>query len=187
MWATATYHALRASPFSARPLPSKLLRMRRFLTVAVVFSFACAISAQAQDSTATATTTGKSVWQGVFTESQAARGDTEHQTNCLSCHGTEKYAGEAFTKNWIGRTAFDLFDQLKTTMPDDNPGSLNAQQYVDIIAFIFKVNGLPAGTDSLTTDTEALRLIKIDPKPDKQTALRPMYHPHSPFTSTTMR
>ena len=173
-------------PFSARLSTSKFLRMRRFLSLIVVLSFATA-SAEAQDSTAAAPATGKSVWKGVFTESQAARGDTEHQTNCTTCHGTEKYAGEAFTKNWIGRTAFDLFDQLKTTMPDDNPGSLSAQQYVDIIAFIFKVNGLPAGTDSLTTDTEALRLIKIDPKPDKQTALRPMYHPHSPIASTTMR
>ena len=161
--------------------------MRRFLHLAVVLSFAAA-SAEAQDSSSTAApANGKSVWMGVFTESQAARGDTEHQTNCTSCHGTEKYAGEAFTKNWIGRTAFDLFDQLKTTMPDDNPGSLSAQQYVDIIAFIFKVNGLPAGTDSLTTDTEALRLIKIEAKPDKQTALRPMYHPHSQTTSTTTR
>lgn len=168
-----------------RSLP-KLLRMRRFLTAAAVLFFAFT-SAEAQDSTAAVPASGKSVWTGVFTESQAARGDTEHQTNCTTCHGTEKYAGEAFTTNWIGRTAFDLFDQLKTTMPDDNPGSLSAQQYVDIIAFIFKVNGLPAGTDSLTTDTEALRLIKIDPKPDKQTALRPMYHPHSPITSTTAR
>ena len=174
-------------PFPARPSSLKFLRMRRFLPFAALLSFAFA-SAEAQDSTAAKpATAGKSVWQGVFTEAQAARGDAEHQTNCIACHGTEKYAGEPFTKNWIGRTAFDLFDQLKTTMPDDNPGSLSAQQYVDIIAYIFKVNGLPAGTDSLTTDVEALRLIKIDPKPDKQTALRPMYHPHSSPTSTTQR
>ena len=175
-------------PVRFRRVPSlpKFLRMRRFLGLVVVLSVAAA-SAQAQDSSAAAPAGGKSVWKGVFTESQATRGDTEHQTNCTSCHGTEKYAGEAFTKNWIGRTAFDLFDQLKTTMPDDNPGSLSAQQYVDIIAFIFKVNGLPAGADSLTTDTEALRQIKIDPKPASQTALRPMYHPHSPIASTTAR
>jgi mono/diheme cytochrome c family protein len=162
--------------------------MRRFLPVAAVLSFAFASAGQAQDSsTAKPASTGKSVWQGVFTESQAARGDTEHQTNCTACHGSEKYAGEPFTKNWMGRTAYDLFDQLKTTMPDDNPGSLSAQQYVDIIAYIFKVNGLPAGSDSLTTDLEALRLIKIEPKPDKQTALRPMYHAHAPLTPTTTR
>ena len=30
-------------------------------------------------------------------------------------------------------------------------------------------------------------VIKIDPKPDKQTALRPMYHPHALLTPTTTR
>ena len=138
--------------------------MRRLFIFLVSASAATAARAQ-NDSTA-----GKSVWQGVYTEAEAARGDTEHQNNCLACHGTEKYAGEAFTKNWIGRTVFDLFDQLKTTMPDDNPGGLSVQQYKDVVAYILKVNGIPAGTDSLPGDPEALRLLKIDAKPNKQTA-----------------
>ena len=142
---------------------------------------AIAATAQAQSSTDSTAAAGKSVWKGVYTEAEASRGDTEHQNNCTSCHGTEKYAGDAFTKNWIGRTVFDLFDQLKTTMPDDNPGGLSAQQYKDIVAYILRTNGIPAGTDSLPGDPEALRLLKIDAKPaDKQTSLRspPMYHPH---------
>lgn len=148
---------------------------------------------------------GKSVLRGVFTEEQAAKGDTEHQTNCTTCHGTEKYTGEAFTKAWVGRTAFDLFDQLKATMPDDNPGSLSVQQYVDIIAYIFKSNGFPAGTEVLPADPEALRVIKIEAKPagagqtgllsrrvvprvdSRSRALRPMYHPHTPISATATR
>lgn len=118
--------------------------------------------ASAQDSTAAA---GKSVWQGVYTDAQAARGESEQQNNCAACHGTEKYSGEAFTKAWIGRTAFDLFDQIKTTMPDDNPGGLSVQQYTDVVAYIFKINGMPAGTQALPADPEALRLIKIEAKP----------------------
>ena len=137
-------------------------------------------SARAQTTDSTA---GKSVWLGVYTEEQATRGDTEHQNNCSSCHGTEKYTGEAFAKNWLGRTVFDLFDQIKTTMPDDNPGGLSVQQYKDVVAYILKANGIPAGTDSLPGDPEAMRLLKIDAKPAKQTALRPMYHPHF-FLST---
>jgi hypothetical protein len=140
----------------------------------------------------------------VYSEAQAARGDTEHQNNCSACHGTEKYSGDAFAKAWIGRTAFDLFDQIKTTMPDDNPGGLSVQQYTDIVAFIFKVNGMPAGPDSLPADPEAMRRIKIDAKPDKQTALgrsgapligvsqslvrpRPMFHPHAALPPTAAR
>ena len=128
----------------------------------------------------------------------------EHSTNCTSCHGTEKYTGDAFTKNWVGRTVFDLFDQLKTTMPDDNPGGLSAQQYKDIVAYILKINGLPSGTDSLPADPEAMRLIKIDAKPDKPSSpgghgsdamlgllqsirARPMYHPHVPIPPTATR
>lgn len=148
----------------------------------------------------------KSVLAGVYTEEQARVGDGEHQANCSACHGTENYAGEAFTKNWVGRTAFDLFDQLKTTMPEDNPGGLSAQQYTDIIAYIFKINGLPAGTAALPADPEALRLIKIESRPagspaqlDRRSAvprrstlvgatrLARTYHPHLPVAPTARR
>ena len=155
----------------------------------------------AQDSTAS---TGKSVWKGVYTDAQATRGEGEQQNNCAACHGTEKYSGEAFTKAWYGRTAFDLFDQIKTTMPDDNPGGLSVQQYTDVVAYIFKINGIPAGSDSLSSDPEVLRQIKIEPKPAGATALRhsvppvnavghrsaslrPMYHPHVPRLPTATR
>ena len=173
--------------------------MRRQLLSALCLSVLVPFVAAAQDSTAAS---GKSVWKGVYTEAQATRGDSEHQTNCSNCHGTEKYIGEAFTKAWVGRTVFDLFDQLKATMPDDNPGGLSVQQYTDIIAYILKINGMPAGTDSLPADPEALRTVKIDAKPAQQTAarrsvpaavgvthlrsakLRPLYHPHAPVSPT---
>jgi mono/diheme cytochrome c family protein len=157
--------------------------MSRFLLfLAAPLLIAGIAQAQSTDSTA-----GKSVWLGVYTEEQAARGDTEHRNNCSSCHGTEKYSGDNFTKNWVGRTVFDLFDQIRTTMPDDNPGGLSAQQYKDVVAYILKTNGIPAGTDSLPSDPEAMRLLKIDAKPNKQTALRPTYHPHAHISATATR
>ena len=181
--------------------------MRSQLLTALCLSILTPIAARAQDSTAA---TGKSIWKGVYTEAQAGRGEAEQQNNCAACHGTEKYSGEAFTKGWVGRTAFDLFDQIKTTMPDDNPGGLSVQQYTDVVAYIFKINGFPAGTDSLSSDPEALRQIKIEPKPAGQTSLfrrsvptavgvnvavrhprsapvRPMYHPHVSRTPTATR
>ena len=141
--------------------------MRSFLLLAALLLLAIS-AARAQSTDSTAAAGGKSVWQGVYTEEQATRGTSEHQNNCTSCHGAEKYAGDVFVKNWVGRTVFDLFDLLRTTMPDDNPGGLTAQQYKDIVAYILKTNGIPAGTDSLPGDPEALRLIKIDEKPVKQ-------------------
>jgi cytochrome c1 len=160
--------------------------MRR-LPFLLVVSAVTVTSAKAQGTADSTAGAGKSVWKGVYTEEQASRGDAEHQNNCTSCHGAEKYAGEAFAKNWVGRTVFDLFDQIKTTMPDDNPGGLTAQQYKDIVAYILKTNGIPAGTDSLPGDPEAMRLLKIDLKPDKQTSLRPMYHPHAVISPTATR
>src|SRR3982751_4098650 len=147
--------------------------MRRFF-VLVFFSAVAATAAHAQtpDSTAPAAP-GKSALQGVYADGQAARGDNEHASNCTSCHSTTNYAGAAFVKTWVGRTAFDLFDQLRTTMPDDSPGSLSLQQYVDIVAYILKINGYPAGTDSLSTDPEALRLVRLEAKKDSQTARVP--------------
>jgi hypothetical protein len=171
---------------------------------AVLASLAVVTSANAQSTDSTANR-GKSVLQGVYSEEQATRGDGEHQANCTTCHSTENYAGDAFVKAWVGRTAFDLFDQLKTTMPEDNPGGLSAQQYTDIIAYIFKVNGYPAGAEALPADPEALRLVKIEAKPaGTQTARgehsaargasRPgpyrvsaSYHPHAPASPTARR
>ena len=163
--------------------------MRRFFAC-FFLSAAAMTSARAQtpDSTAPAVP-GKSALQGVYTDGQASRGDNEHAANCTSCHSTTNYAGAAFVKTWVGRTAFDLFDQLRTTMPDDSPGSLSQQQYVDIVAYILKINGYPSGADSLSTDPEALRLIRLEAKKDSQTAFaprpqrvtspRPMYHAHA--------
>jgi mono/diheme cytochrome c family protein len=141
--------------------------MRRLFLLALTLSPAVAVTtAVAQTPDSTAKTATKSVWQGVYSEDQASRGNNEHSTNCTSCHGTEKYTGDAWAKSWVGRTIFDLYDQLRTTMPDDNPGGLSAQQYKVIVAYIMKLNGLPAGTDSLPDDAEALRLIKIEAKHD---------------------
>ena len=170
--------------------------MRRFL-LPISFLVLAVSSARAQDSSASPpATNGKSVLKGVFTDAQASRGDNEHQSFCTSCHSTTNYVSAAFTKAWVGRTVFDLFEQLRTTMPDDSPGSLSQQQYIDIVAYILKINGFPSGTDSLSTDPEALRVIKIEAKRDSQTTvaprssglvvasplqstgLRPIYHPH---------
>jgi hypothetical protein len=145
--------------------------MRRFFLFFLLSAVAIT-SARAQTPDSTPHPPGKSALQGVYTDGQATRGDNEHAANCTSCHSTTNYAGAAFVKTWVGRTAFDLFDQLRTTMPDDSPGSLSQQQYVDIVAYILKINGYPSGADSLSTDPEALRLIRLEAKTDSQTAKR---------------
>ena len=98
---------------------------------------------------------------GVFSDSQAVRGETVYNSVCASCHTTSFHTDEQFRFNWFGRTVFDLFKTLKTTMPEDNPGGLSDDDYSRVIAYILKLNGFHAGTDSLTSDTLAMKRIRI--------------------------
>lgn len=104
---------------------------------------------------------------GVYTEAQAARGEAQFATNCAPCHGSSAQGnGEApaltgaeFTSDWIGLTLGDLFDRIRTTMPQDQPGKLSRDQYADITAFILKINGYPAGQKDLDKRSEYLKAI----------------------------
>jgi S-disulfanyl-L-cysteine oxidoreductase SoxD len=125
----------------------------------------CAASSRAvgQDGTAPVATT-KSTLQGVYTDVQADRGKTLHETACTSCHNTDAYSGSAFQTSWIGRTLYDFFDLVRTTMPNDNPGSLSRQQYADVVAYVLKLNGFPAGAADVPSGDDSLKVIKIEGK-----------------------
>jgi len=113
---------------------------------------------------------GPSVWSGVYTPEQARRGETAYLQTCASCHGpaldggdmTPPLVGGAFTSNWNDLTVGDLFDRIRTTMPLDNPGRLSRPQTADVIAFVLKANGWPAGTAELAPDPAALKQIRIE-------------------------
>jgi hypothetical protein len=85
--------------------------------------------------------------------------------NCTVCHDAVGYTGETFSQNWLDRSAFDFFDRLRTTMPNDNPGRLARNEYVDVLAYIFSLNGYPAGGEEMGTDDDVLRRVRIDLKP----------------------
>lgn len=109
----------------------------------------------------------RSVMSGVFTAEQVTKGRAAHRAFCLSCHGAEAYTGEPFETMWIGRTVFDFFDALRTTMPNDEPGKLTTEEYVDVIAYILNLNGYPPGAQSLAYDENELRKVRIDSLPPR--------------------
>ncbi|MGQ0646861.1 MAG: c-type cytochrome [Gemmatimonadaceae bacterium] len=120
-------------------------------------------SLQAQSDT---TATGeRSVLRGVFNAEQVARGRAGHRAQCSSCHGAEAYTGESFAKAWLGRTVFDFFDFVRSTMPEDSPGKLPIAEYVDIIAYVLNLNGYPQGETELPADETALKKVRIDSLP----------------------
>jgi S-disulfanyl-L-cysteine oxidoreductase SoxD len=125
-----------------------------------------AAGAPASAQTDTAAAAGaRSVMSGVYSAGQAERGQAAHKISCLGCHGAENYTGETFEKAWLNRTVFDFLDRLRNTMPDDNPGSVKHEDYVDIIAYILSVNGYPPGEKDLSYSEDSLRLVRIDVKP----------------------
>jgi cytochrome c len=119
-----------------------------------------------------------SVWDGVYTPKQAERGEELFHKDCSTCHGekltgkpeedTPPLAGQRFTTEWNNRPVGDLFKKILRTMPQDDPGSLNAQQSVDLVAFILSVNVFPAGDVELPSDDKALAVIRIEAKPKQK-------------------
>lgn len=108
---------------------------------------------------------------GVYTDEQAARGLAAYKTSCASCHGQSlegsgaanpPLAGSDFTGNWSGQTLNDLFDKIQTMMPADHPGTLSRATNAAIVAYILKMNKLPAGKNELPTNAEALKQIQFD-------------------------
>ena len=97
----------------------------------------------------------------VFTAPQATRGEREWRANCARCHKLSEHSGEAFATKWHMRRVSDLYDILVNTMPQDEPGSLSDAQYVDIIAYLLRTNGMPAGSKALSSSLETMRSIRI--------------------------
>lgn len=98
---------------------------------------------------------------GSYTVEQAARGQDVFRRICAACHAPIQFTSSGFRDGWNGRTAFELFDQIRTTMPQDNPGRLRREQYADVVAYLFKLNGQPAGSSQLAADSESLRRVQI--------------------------
>jgi polar amino acid transport system substrate-binding protein len=131
-----------------------------------VVSCLSAIVLRGQEPPAAAAST---VWDKVYTEAQATRGKDAYMTECSACHsedlGGSGYApalkGDDFTFTWNDKSVGDFFDRVRKLMPPDNPGSLPAERYRDIIAFILQENKYPSGDQELSSESPALRQIKI--------------------------
>ena len=116
-----------------------------------------------------------SVWDGVYSDQQAARGAALYQTACASCHGdklqgkgqTPALAGSDFVMDWNGMTVGDLFDKMQTSMPADKPGSLSREQNASLVAYLLSANKFPSGTAELSSDADRLRQIRFEAAPAK--------------------
>ena len=128
--------------------------MKRNLLLAVTLLMTVLFaSAQEEEET-------RSVQSGVYTEEQAERGAKLFEETCVSCHKPGEFGDGAYMDGWSGQTAHDMIELIRTTMPQDNPGSLKRKDYVDVAAHLFRMNGLHAGDAEM--DVNSVKRIRIE-------------------------
>ena len=136
------------------------------ISASVIF-VTCAGSVVASTQQAAA---GKSVWDGVYTTAQADRGKKLFGENCVECHmdnlrgdggDIPTLVGDEFLTEWADKSLDALFRRAQSTMPQDSPGSLPAQTYVDILTYVLQANKLPAGKVELKGDAVLMKAITI--------------------------
>lgn len=125
----------------------------------VALSAGTASRLEAQVDSARTDSTAKTI----INQEQAVRGMSVFTKTCVECHTKTDVTGADFKIKWHGRPAYDLFEVIRTTMPDDKPGSLTQDQYVDVVAYLLRINGAAAGGAALvSTDTAGLKKAKME-------------------------
>ena len=61
----------------------------------------------------------------------------------------------------------ELSARMQKLMPPERPGSLQAQTYIDIIAFMLQKNAFPAGNMELSADPAALHILITASRPGR--------------------
>src|SRR3954470_2300796 len=131
------------------------MMLKILTTVLMVAAAGSLLNAQAAD------TKPRTVWDGVYTDAQAARATATFSQSCSNCHtlaqdGNRPLTGDAFWKGFTQKTVADLLTFVKTNMPNGvNAGSLSAPTYNDLVALILKSNGFPSGGTEVSPDSVA--------------------------------
>jgi mono/diheme cytochrome c family protein len=111
----------------------------------------------------------QTVWSGVYSDSQAYRGEKVADTTCIGCHGPRldggdsgpKLVGEMFLANWSSQSVGVMFDWIREAMPAEAPGTLSKEETAAIVAYILKLNKMPPGKLDLSTERAVLDRINI--------------------------
>ena len=109
------------------------------------------------------------VWDGIYTNEQADRGEQLYADRCARCHGdglqgieaAPPLVGPAFYANWDGESLDALFERMRMSMPQDRPGSLTRAENTDLLAYMLRVGKYPSGTRLLDAQGGALTRIRV--------------------------
>jgi mono/diheme cytochrome c family protein len=163
--------------FRRKPAAEEPFDMSRFSLVLAALAVATA-PALAQDSATRAygIPTTSNIWEGVYTDQQAAQGLTIYPSACSLCHGKQlegvpdegnpALASPGFMVEWDGQTMADLVRHIHIG-PSDNSGGMDPDTAVALAAFILNQNGVPSGKTPLSTDAKEeakIRFTEFKPK-----------------------
>lgn len=115
------------------------------------------------------TPAARTIWDGVFTEAQAARGQAFFKNSCSRCHNNElvgsergpALTGDGFWQRWDNDSFDKLFTKVRDTMPQAEIDSITDDKKIDILTFVLSKNGAKAGTSELKVDLPELEAITI--------------------------
>src|SRR5262245_2106581 len=121
----------------------------------------------------------QSVTNGVYTDPQAARGQTVYAARCASCHAPNltgrtgpPLTGADFIANWNTQPLLELTNKIGRTMPKDETPRLTSQEVADLVAYILQVGKFPSGSAELRIDEAALKQVSF-PAPGAKPAAGP--------------
>ena len=126
------------------------LKMRR---VMVGFLFWAVVQGAWLSPVAAQTPTKKTILDGVYTTSQAARGKESFVMQCGACHSEDlsgksapALKGDQFIKNWREYSLEALYSYIKENMPRGKE-KLTDNIYLDILSYILQANEYAAGAN----------------------------------------
>ena len=119
---------------------------------------------------------GKTIWDGVFTDQQAQRGQQVYQRACAVCHldtlrgdtVSPPLIGAEFLGRFTGQSAHEMVQNLRGSMPQNAPDSLGDRAYIDLVSYLLKANGSKAGSLELPLDVAELEKIAVVSQPPTQ-------------------
>jgi mono/diheme cytochrome c family protein len=127
--------------------------MKIWLLAVVAAIFPAALEAQGGN--------GRTTHAGVYSTEQASRGQDVYVAQCRSCHTLDAHSSVTFQSAWTGKSLAELYAYIRERMPKNEPASLSDQEYIDVLAFLLKLNRMPAGPADLPADTAILRDIRF--------------------------
>jgi len=111
----------------------------------------------------------RTVWDGIYTVEQAQRGGKAYERACSRCH-RENLAGEAavppligapFFDRWSNLSVHDLFFAIQITMSHSPDLFAPSEMVADVVSYLLRANGIPAGANELPVSQDELRHILI--------------------------